>query len=796
MNPVENNSSTEEINSLINYERIWYRVLRYWYFLVVTMLITIAIAFMYNRYATKIYPMAASIIIKESEEAGQTAELLYNNPLINSYRNFLNEPYIIRSFPLLQKVVDSLGFSVVVYGEGNIKTTEQYSQLPIYFSGNKQNNNYLKASFNLRLINSKEFKLSRISENDRADVPLQTEFLGTFNDTLIIDGFPILVKASKFTEEDAGINYIVSFVDGFEVAKQYANRLNVDWAEEGASVIDLSLNATIPQKEIDFLGTLIRFYTLQDEEKKKEVAHNSKQFIDEQLQTISDTLLLIEKQLELFKDNNTIVSLGNQANQIILKVNELEDSRTTYLVKDRYYNYLINYLKDTENLNQIVLPAAVGVNDAVLNTLISQMVELQMQLKLLNSNTSYENPMNRVIKEQIIDSRAAILESINNLKSTDAIIVNQLNRQVGLLDQQLAVLPNAERKLITIQRAYKLGENQYVFLTQKGSEAAISEASTLSDVIVVNEPHMNGGLISPNSKMNYLIALFLGLGIPIGFFVLKELFNTKVQSKVDVEMASTIPIIGVIGHNNDIDRMVVSNKPKSSLAEAFRSLRSNLNYFIKKEKFTLMLTSSISGEGKSFTALNLANIFALSGKKTVIVGADMRKPRIYQELGLSNNLGLSNFLSGQAPIIKVIQETEISHLSVISSGPVPPNPGELILRSEFRELMNYLQKNYDIVLIDTPPMGIVADALAVATYVDHTLFIARQNYTPIEAIIGIDQQVKQGKLSNISIVFNDIYKFGPGYGYGYGYGYSYGYGYGYNYGYGQKKKNGGGYYEE
>ena len=780
-NTTDSNNFQEE-NTLINYERIWYRVLRYWYLVVGSLLITLSIAFVYNRYATKIYPLAASIIIKESEEAGQTAELLYNNPLINAYRNFLNEPYIIRSFPLVQQVVDSLGLTVVIYGEGNIKTTELYKQLPIKITGNKQNGRYLNAKFDFIISNKNEFKLLRDPETVKEDDELKMEFGGHFNDTLLVDGFFLVFNSFELNSEEIDRNYVLIFKDGFNVAMQYSSKLKVEWAEEGASVIDLSLNTTIPSKEIDFLKVLIQFYSIQDENKKKAAALNSKLFIDKQLQIISDSLLLIEKQLESFKDKNALSNLDETARSVILKMDELEKDKTSYIIKDSYYKYLISYFKNTKNLDQIVLPTAVGVEDPVLVSLISQMVNLQMKLKIINSTTTQENPLVKGNEQRIQDLRDGILESVKNLKATDKIVVDQIKSQLRLLESQLAGLPKAERQLVTIQRTYKLGENLYVFLTQKRTEAAISEASTVSDVITVNQPYLSGGIISPKSRLNYMIALFFGIGIPLAFFVIKELFNSKIQSKEDIERISKIPIIGVIGHNEEQDRMVVSNKPKSSLAEAFRSLRSNLNYFIKREKFTLMLTSSISGEGKSFTTLNLANIFALSGKKTVIVGADMRKPRIFQELNLDNTIGLSNYLSSQTSLNKIIQETRIENLSVISSGPVPPNPGELILRQEFSVLLNLLKEEFNIILIDTPPIGIVADALEVASQVDHTLFITRQNYTPLEAIASVDQQVKQGKLSNMSFVFNDIYKFGPGYGYGYGYGY------------GQKK--GGGYYED
>lgn len=387
----------EEENSLINYERIWYRVLRYWYVVVVSILLAFFVVFAYNRYTTKIYPLSSSIIIKESEEAGQTAEILYNNPLINSYRNFLNEPYIIRSFPLLRQVVDSLGFSVVIYGEGNIKKSELYNQLPIKISGNKKNNIYLNASFDFIIQNNQQFKLVRFPQSVGNEEQVQMEFVGTFNDTLQIDEFSILIEASNFSEEVFDKKFSIKFLDGFDLAQQYAGRLKVDWAEEGASVINLSLTTSLLQKELNFLATLIGIYSLQDENKKKEVAHNSKLFIDWQLQSISDSLLLIEKQLESFKDVNTLTNLNEQTSQILYKIDELESTRSSYILKRKYYDYLTSYLKDTNNMNHVILPTTMGVMDPILTELIGQLVELQLQLKQINSTTTQGNPMIREI---------------------------------------------------------------------------------------------------------------------------------------------------------------------------------------------------------------------------------------------------------------------------------------------------------------------------------------------------------------------------------------------------------------
>jgi len=284
------------------------------------------------------------------------------------------------------------------------------------------------------------------------------------------------------------------------------------------------------------------------------------------------------------------------------------------------------------------------------------------------------------------------------------------------------------------------------------------------------------------------------------FFILLEFLNNKVQSKEDIENISDIPFAGVIGHKRISHNLVVNEMPKSAIAESFRSLRSNLNFFTgNKDKKIILVTSSVSGEGKTFTAINLATVFALSGKKTLIVGADMRKPKVFRDLKLSNDVGFSNYLSGDLSLNDITQEVNIQNMTLISAGPVPPNPSELLLNTNIEHFMDQTRKEFDIVILDTPPLNIVTDAFLLSKFADHTVFITRQNYTPLAALRNINELYAEKKLTNVSILLNDMQNVRPGYGNNYGYGTGYGYGYGYNYatGYGyENSQNGSGYYTD
>jgi capsular exopolysaccharide synthesis family protein len=337
--------------------------------------------------------------------------------------------------------------------------------------------------------------------------------------------------------------------------------------------------------------------------------------------------------------------------------------------------------------------------------------------------------------------------------------------------------------LISIQRNYSLKESLYVFLLQKRTEAGLSEASTTSDIVVVNPP-MAGSAISPKIWLNYAVAILIGLLLPLTLFVGAELLNTRIQSREDIESYSSVPIIAGVGHNPQSNPLVIVEKPKSAMAESFRALRSNLSYFIEnKDKQVVMITSSIPSEGKSFTTLNLAAAFAMAGKKTLIIGADLRKPKLYGELQLNNDRGLSQYLSSLASLESVIQTSFVENLYFISGGAVPPNPSELLLKPAMAEMLTLLKAQFDFIILDTPPLGLVTDAFVLAPLVNHTLFVVRQDYTPRAVLQSLEEYYQTGKMTNISILFNDLRKSGLGYGYG-------NYGYNYGYGYGVTKKNG------
>jgi len=770
----------------LDFKRVLFRAIRYWYVIILFLAVALSTAFYKNRYSQRVYPISASIIIREKEETTGSAELLFTNALINPYRNYLNEPYILKSYPLIEEVVKELNFDVVFEREGYFMTTEAYDYLPV--TASLCNSDEVGgANFLFKIIDDGHYSLSSINGND------EKKF--SFGDTINFNNFKFHINplADKEVKDYANVPFFMKVLDISSVTAAYVGKLGVKWAEEGAGLMNLSVSGVNPKKEIDFINGLIRHYQELDLNKKNQTADSTMAFISAQLLKISDSLKIVERQLDNFGSRSRLSTMGDEAQRLFTKLEGLEIQKTELLIRANYFKYLDEYIGTAKNLDQIILPSGIGVKDDILTSLISNMVNMQLEMKLYLDHEKKENPLISTKLAKINEVKRDIVESIKSLKETDAIKMKFLSQQIAAAEKQMGYLPVAERQLISIQRNYSLLENLYVLLMQKLTEAGISKASNSSDILLVNPP-MRGGAISPKPSQNYTIALIMGLGVPFLLFVVIELLNNKIQSKEDVERLSTIPFIGGVGHNISDNNLIVSRKPKSGVAESFRALRSNLNYFTGNEgKKVFMVSSSISGEGKTFTTINLATVFALSGKKTLIVGADMRRPKIFQDFNCSNDVGLSTYLSRLTDFKSSIQKTEIENLWLASGGPVPPNPSELLLTERFDQFIKESLAEFDYVLIDTPPLALVTDAFVMSKVVDHTVFVVRQNYTPKEFIRSIEEYHKSGKIKNISILLNDIYKSGLGYGYGAGYTYQYGYSYGYGYG---NKKNGHGYYAD
>jgi capsular exopolysaccharide synthesis family protein len=393
-----------------------------------------------------------------------------------------------------------------------------------------------------------------------------------------------------------------------------------------------------------------------------------------------------------------------------------------------------------------------------------------------------QHPQIVKLNEQILTTKKALLETINNLVENARMSLNEIDRRIGALEAESKKLPAKQQELINYQRNYQFTDDTYKYLMQRRAEAQILRASNTPDNEILDEARIEKTVrVAPRNAMNMLVAFILGLLIPALYLFLKNFFNTSITDRKDVEKLTRFPIIGTVAQTSDKNPLVVINNPKSPIAESFRSIRTNIEYITQgKPQSVILVTGDTPDIGKTFNSINVASIYALYGKKTVLLGFDMRKPKLFQEFGITNNVGLSSFLSNQESIDNIIQNTRVlPNLDVIPSGPIPPNPAEMIASDKCTELFDELKKRYDYIVIDTPPLGLVTDAFLLMRYSDANIFIVRQGHTNKNIFGSVIKDLEDRNIS-IAIVINGV-ETGKSYGYGkYSYGYGYGYGYGYD----------------
>ena len=750
------------------------RYLKKWPWIVVCVISSIAISYFYLQYKPNKYRVEGKIFIKKSQQFSDPNEMLFGGSNSSRGSSRINdESVVFKSFPLIRTALRELEFDVTYLKKDRFKSVELYKSSPVLIEFDRKLNEgiLLGTVFEIQLLNDIEFKLQ--TEKIFGDEVVNGVY--KFDEEVQLGNFNFIIR--KNTVE--GVSYQpdavfqISFSSIKKSAYAYRGILKFDEVEGFSSMLTMTMNTAVPQKSIDFINKLVEKYIEQNLIEKNAVAQNTVDFIDRQLAIISDSLNNKEANLEDFKSSDQIADLSMEGKMLIEKFSEIETEKTNYEIRQQYYDYLAGSLKNREgkNLENLIAPSAFGIQDVIINNLVSRLVELNLNKKKLIQDGNTKSPL-LVQIENATDELTNTLEgSINNLSKANKIVLTTLKERADEVSASAKQLPNSERRLVNLNRLLKLNENLYLFLMEKRSSAAITMSSNTPDCKVI-EPAMLNPLspISPNRKMVYMIAIIIGTFIPLIFFTGKEFLNDTIRSKDELEAGTQIPIIGSIPKTAAVglgSRMVVSERPKSAVAEAFRIIRSNLSFFQgKKSPFVILVTSSVAKEGKTYCALNLASVLASSGKKTVIIGFDLRKPQLHNYVGIENGKGVSSYISGRAELEEILVPTEEKNLFLINSGAVPPNPAELLMEDRTKQLIQELKQRFDYIIMDTPPVGIVTDALILKEESDMNLFVVRQNYSKREFLNNLNDLYTSNRLSNLSILLNNV-ELNSNYGYGY-----------------------------
>ena len=779
-----------EAQNNFDFRAFFTKILGHWNWFLVSLIIAFTIAYQINVRKQKIYGVSTTIAYKEENNPFFTA----NTSLVFNWGGTSDQVQTlittIKSRSHNEMVVRELNYYIEYLRQGKYNLEDAYGEVPFYINSNKNLPQIAGQLINIKFVSPNEYEISiNFEESNVSLMNYTTEKssntnvqVGEFKKRYKIGeqvSLPFLHWKLELRDNPGyyeGSNHMVRFANFNGIVDSYKD-LEIKADAKGGAIMELDLQGTNKARMVDYLNGTITVLMNRQLQAKNQFATNTIRFIDSTLVAMEAQLKDTENELKDFSKGKNIFEVEQGGEKYTDKISDFDLEKDLINRKIAYYNSLKSYLINSVDYSKLPAPSVAGIDDPNILSNVSKLTTLSAE----RAEMSYTVKNDKKFKDfdvQMDALKRVLLENISAAKASIEYDLKAVNQKIGLTENSIKKLPEQQQELVKINRKYDLNKNVYNSFLEKRSEADIVRAANLSDIQVIDPAKdTGGGLLGPKTNVNYVLALFLGLLIPLMMVFGFTIIDNTIKNTEEIAKLSKIPILGVVGKKNTKSNLAVFEKPKSGLAESFRAVRSSLQFLYKRQQAgakTLMLTSSISGEGKTFCSINIATVFALSEKKTVIVGLDLRKPKIFQDFHIENTVGVVNYLIGQKTLDEVTQKTPIPFLDFIPSGPIPPNPSELIMGETMREMLDELKKKYDYIILDTPPIGLVSDALELTPYCDATLYIVRQNVTKKDMLTLVNNKHKRGEVTNISIVFNGFEnkaKYGYDYGYGYGYGY-------------------------
>lgn len=742
---------------------LFYKYVRFLPLFAICIAVSLFGAYMYLRYATLIYQANGTLVI-QSESNTASNDKLEQLLVSDGKKNIENEIEYLKSRPLMMRVVKSLDLNFSYFALGNIKELNIYKSAPFKVEALKITDSSSAVTLNFEFINNLQFHVN--------GEPRTYAMGETFSNN---SGVFRLVPAStsNFTTQ-----YKVVWQPATDAASELQNDLIVA-PRQGTGILSIIKEATNPELAADVVNQLMAEYQKAVIEDKNDALIKTIAFVDGRLQVVEQELDSINRNLLTFQQANNLIDPTSQSSNFFSNIESAAREASAQTIQLNNAEMVEKYLRSQQS---DPVPSSLGIDDPTLNALISGYNQAQIEKKALLENAPPGNVAVRQKAEEITLLRKKILENLQTLQAAFRSSIAAIQSRGSAAQSKVKALPAKMQVLADMTRAQQTKLIIYNSLLQKKEESAIALASQISNTKILQEALPNTTPIKPNRRNVQLLAIVIGIVLPaLAIFVI-ELFNDKVNSRNDIERLTDATILGEVGHSYEQNNLIVTANSRRVVAEQFRMLRSNLQYVLNGlEKPVILVTSSFSGEGKSFISTNIGAVMALAGKRTIILEFDIRKPKILSHLNLPKRPGFTNYLLGKVAAEDLpIPVPEQNNLFVLAAGPIPPNPSELLLDPKLNTLFDYLKANFDAIIMDTAPVGMVSDALTLSRFADSTLFIVRQGHTFKKQVGMIDEYYHAGKLPRLSIVLNDV-KLQSGYGYyGYGkngYGYSYGSGY-------------------
>ena len=779
--PLAGGNNDDEEDSLNFNPLEWlFTFMHYWYLFVIALAIALGMAMLKNRRWIPTYYSQGTIVIKESSPYGNSASssLMQGFSVDAGYKNVNNQMIMLGSYDLMSRVVDSLPFLDVEYiTQGRFKTRQLYRNTPIVIEYTRLHPRAYEMMF---LITSNEDGTMHISSSDES-MPLELDV--HFGEPVSCPLFDIKVWPTEMLTSSTRVFF--RFRTHESLVTEFMGRLQLSFVRDGSTVLALSLVSETPQRDCEFLDKLVDIYLLQNLEQKNKVAENSIRFINEQLENLQASLQVSEGAITDFRQENKFVDVNSYAGQLMGRISEYEQQAMELRLRETYFDYLIKYIHDNIEKDAVIAPTTMGVKEPVLVGLVQQLNDLRIKRGELTQKNVYYAKYTKDIE----NVKLALEEVVTSMRASLEIEKTDLNNRYKDVEKSIRQLPEKELQMVAIERNYRIDENYYTFFRQKRAEAEIQKASNTPDNSIMDRARTTAVMNANAKSKTTTIYLVIGLLIPFFLIIISELLNNKIRSPKDVVKLRKFRLIGTLRHAKNQNPTLVRASPRSSYAEMLRAIRTRMEFVLKrKEKMVISISSTESGDGKTFLATNLAALYGLTGKKTLLVDLDLRKPNIHTKLGLENGVGLSNYLVGECELNDAMVKDTPFGFDLLRAGTIPPNPGELIHSDKLTQMMSDLREQYDFVVIDTSPIGLVPDAYAVIEQCDLCLYVIRCMETNKSFCKQTLEQMKEviDNPEKVQIVLSDIptegrHSYGSGYGYGYG-GYG-GYGYG-HYGYG------------
>lgn len=744
-------------------------ILKNWYWFIITATVAMFIVRFYVSHTLPVFRTSTTVLINESGDnrfAGN-AQILQGLGLPGGMSNLQNQIMILKSLSLTESTLKELPFEIDFYTKGLRNRISLYPVVPLRIVFDNENPIPRDIEYLISYLGNSRFKIESQSKY------FTYQKTASFGDTLEIQGdrFAIDCRNEEWFRINEGKDLYFTVHSRIRLIRSFADRINVQLMSKDGSILIISMLGTNRAKDMDFLNKHLEKFHAISLNKKNEEANRRIQFIDNQIIGISDSLSLTANRLQEFRSSHRVMDLSAQGQAIIQQVTQLESEKADLNLEANYYDYLSDYLSKDESGEIPIIPITMGITDPGLTRLVEELADLQGQLSARGAGEM--NPLQRNLEQRVRNAKDALRETLNGLRRANSLARSEKQDQINRSNSQASSLPVTEQQLLGIERKFRLNDELYTFLLEIRAEQEMQKASNKSDSEVIDPADARFSiLISPNATKLSLIALLGAFGITFLVVYLNLLYNKKLKEE-DIRKLSNLPIVGNVPHKMGKSSRVVFDDPNSAIAESFRIMRSRMQFFTKESKQPVILvTSTMPEDGKTFTAINLASVYSLLGKKTVLLGFDLRKPKLFEDFNLTNEKGVSTWLIGQDNIQDIIQKTSFENLFLISSGPVPPNPSELTALQKTQDLLELLKERFDYIIVDSSPIGVVSDTFHLASLSDTCLLVVRPGKTVKDMFINTLHELEASSIKGLGLVINDIQSDSKHYGYGEKYGYT------------------------